>query len=229
MERRRSLRCASKPLLEVKKEVMEVNQPEKKSRKKSNTPPKSQTPSVKKKQQKSSLRLTKTPLAEKNLKVKEEPSQDSEEDMSNKKNQQSEMSEYEKQIQLNIELRKQMFQEIVGGAKTEFMKSVTPVPNENSKPSKRGFKRKTTDKYISYHFFFYLTSFNLVSLFSTETIEPLKMSLRSRNKTLEYSIGNDGEVKPTYLVEAAKAVSKPRNGNIQIMTYFRKININRLF
>lgn len=126
---------------------MEVNQPEKKSRKKSSTQPDSHTPSGKKNQQKPSSRSTKTPLAEKNLKIKEEPSKDPEEEMSNTKNQQNEMSEYEKQIQLNIELRKQMFQEMVGDAKTEFMKTVTPVPNENSKPSKRGFKRKTTDKY----------------------------------------------------------------------------------
>lgn len=134
---------------------MEVNQPEKKSRKKSSTQPDSKTPSGKKNQPKSSLKPTKTPLAEKNLKIKEELSIDPEEDMSNKKNQQNEMSEYEKQIQLNIELRKQMFQEMVGDAKTEFMKTVTPVPNENSKPSRRGFKRKTTDKYIFYYYFLY--------------------------------------------------------------------------
>jgi len=68
------------------------------------------------------------------------------EDLNNDSNPQNELSEYEKQIQQNIELKNQMFEEIVGNAKNELMKNVIPVLGENSKPSKRGSKRKATEK-----------------------------------------------------------------------------------
>lgn len=59
---------------------------------------------------------------------------------------QTELSEYEKQILKNIEERKKMFQMLVGDAKADFMKSFTPLveeTKEKSKPSHRGFKRKS--------------------------------------------------------------------------------------
>jgi len=69
-------------------------------------------------------------------------------DLNNDSNPQNQLSEYEKQIQQNIELKNQMFEEIVGNAKNELMKNVIPVFGENSKSSKRGSKRKTAERYI---------------------------------------------------------------------------------
>lgn len=61
------------------------------------------------------------------------------------------LSEYEKQILKNIEERKKMFQMIVGDAKADFMKSVAPVveaAKEKTKPTHRGFKRKSEPEYV---------------------------------------------------------------------------------
>lgn len=53
------------------------------------------------------------------------------------------ISEYEKQIQLNIEERKRMFQFFVSDAKDEYKKIATPiVSSEKPQASQRGLKRK---------------------------------------------------------------------------------------
>jgi len=65
---------------------------------------------------------------------------------------QGQISEYEKQIQLNIEERKRMFQFFVKDAKDEFKKIATPtVPTEKSQASQRGLKRKK--EFTEYSFF----------------------------------------------------------------------------
>ena len=142
------------------------------------------------------------------------------EDLNNDSNPQNELSEYEKQIQQNIELKNQMFEEIVGNAKNELMKNVIPVLGENFKPSKRGSKRKATEKYILLHLLtIYLpifSSFNLSYPYRgpTDTFEPPKMSLRSGNKTLvQSSPDDDKKVKPTHQTKVVKkAHKKLKNG-----------------
>ena len=68
---------------------------------------------------------------------------------------QGQISEYEKQIQLNIEERKRMFQFFVKDAKDEFKKIATPtVPTEKPQASQRGLKRKK--EFTEYNFFLML-------------------------------------------------------------------------
>ena len=50
---------------------------------------------------------------------------------------------------------------------------------------------------------------------SSVEAEPLRMSLRSRNKTLEFAIDNDGEVKPSHLVSAS-IKTKNRTGPLTL-------------
>jgi hypothetical protein len=73
------------------------------------------------------------------------PQADEEENESSDEEQvgEGQISEYEKQIQLNIEERKRMFQFFVSDAKDEYKKIATPiVSSEKSQASQRGLKRK---------------------------------------------------------------------------------------
>ncbi|XP_046452338.1 WD repeat-containing protein 76-like [Daphnia pulex] len=74
----------------------------------------------------------------------------------------SEMSEYEKEIQRNIEERRKMFQELVGDAKKDFESEV--IREKVNKATQRGLKRKMDE--------------------SIE-VPPLRMSLRSRKPPKE--------------------------------------------
>lgn len=74
------------------------------------------------------------------------------------------LSEYEKQIQQNIEERKKMFQELVGAAKDDFMNIISAENKEKKKAVQRGLKRKVDE--------------------SIE-VTPLRMSLRSRKPLKE--------------------------------------------
>jgi hypothetical protein len=58
----------------------------------------------------------------------------------------SEMSEYEKEIQRNIEERRKMFQELVGDAKKDFESEV--IREKVNKATQRGLKRKMDERYI---------------------------------------------------------------------------------
>ncbi len=58
----------------------------------------------------------------------------------------SEMSEYEKEIQRNIEERRKMFQELVGDAKKDFESEV--IREKVNKATQRGLKRKMEERYI---------------------------------------------------------------------------------
>ncbi|XP_057375972.1 WD repeat-containing protein 76-like [Daphnia carinata] len=87
------------------------------------------------------------------------------------------LSEYEKQIQQNIEERKKMFQELVGAAKNDFMNVISTESKEKKKAVQRGLKRKVEE--------------------SIE-VPPLRMSLRSRNPLKEeiISMKDEDERKP---------------------------------
>lgn len=56
------------------------------------------------------------------------------------------LSEYEKQIQQNIEERKKMFQELVGAAKDDFMNIISAENKEKKKAVQRGLKRKVDER-----------------------------------------------------------------------------------
>ncbi|KAI9554166.1 hypothetical protein GHT06_019438 [Daphnia sinensis] len=74
------------------------------------------------------------------------------------------LSEYEKQIQQNIEERKKMFQELVGAAKNDFMNIISEENKEKKTAAQRGLKRKVNESMV---------------------VAPLRMSLRSKKPPKE--------------------------------------------
>lgn len=135
MEPRRSLRNASKPVA-VKEEILEEETDE--------THSISQVVNSRATwaSSRGGKKSTKKIPVPQNGRVKHEEESVEE---GNEENQTTGLSEYEKQVLQNIEERKKMFQMLVSEARNDFVKVAAPLAV--SKPSQRGLKRKTAERF----------------------------------------------------------------------------------